>query len=287
MGAGLLLASAAAGCVSRCVVHPLDTVRSRLMVSAGHGTLLSTLREVVAADGMRGLYRGFGVSVLLQAPAVATYLSTYEVSRDYFAQYVHTPILTHLSAGLVAESVSAVFWTPMEVVKQRAQIRALSASSVSVLRDLLRHEGARALFSGYAITVGVFGPYSMVYFAAYERFKAAALSRGKKLSTPVVSTSAAAAGALAAAVTTPLDVIKTRLQTQGDIAKAKGVSHVRMPYTSAWNAAKVIARQEGFGAFLKGITARVLWIMPGTAITMSTFEFLKRYVVNDGVPAPE
>ena len=79
--------------------------------------------------------------------------------------------LIHMAAGLTAESVSAVFWVPMEVLKQRMQVGGQMRGAAEVLRDLLRREGPRALFKGYALTVGVFGPYAMVYFVGYERFK--------------------------------------------------------------------------------------------------------------------
>lgn len=277
--AGLLMASAAAGCLSRCVVHPMDTLRSLLMVRAGGGTLRKVATEVVARDGLRGLYRGFGVSVVMQAPAVATYLTTYERAKGAMGG---EGAAVHLASGLVAETVSAVFWVPMEVVKQRAMVRGgemAAASSLVVARDLLAYEGPRALFKGYGLTVGVFGPYSMVYFMAYERFKSACAKR-RELGNTAVAGSAAAAGAIAAAVTTPLDVIKTRLQTQGDLRRRVPAGTLEAPatasYEGTWHAARVIAAEEGVRGFLKGISARVLWIMPGTAITMSTFEYLKR-----------
>jgi hypothetical protein len=289
MGLGLLLASAASGALSRCVVHPLDTLRAQVMVSAAPRGLAAAARQAVATDGVRGLYRGFGVSVVMQAPAVATYLTSYERAKAALADAAgasprHPAV--HLTAGLVAETVSAVFWVPMEVVKQRAQVRAGSAaaaSSVNVARDLLRHEGPRALFKGYALTVGVFGPYSMVYFVGYERFKelwGRRLRVGEpQLPLHAVASSASCAGAIAAAVTCPLDIVKTRLQTQGDVAQSVRGAARPAQYTSTWHAVKTIAAEEGMRGFARGVAARVLWIMPGTAITMTSFEFLKQRLV--------
>lgn len=288
MGLSLLLASALSGCVSRTFVHPLDTIRSRLMVSTSRqASFTSVARNLVRADGFRGLYRGFGISVIMQAPAVATFLTTYDWSKARIAEETslskQSPIV-HLTSGLVAETVSAVFWVPMEVVKQRAQVRPgimSAASSTSIARDLLAHEGPRALFKGYGLTVGVFGPYSMLYFMAYERFKSTAASylhndstAIEKLPTATVAMCAASAGAIAAACTTPLDVIKTRIQTQGDVVVVKS-SPASLKYQSTWHAARSIAFTEGASGLFRGISARVLWIMPSTAITMSIFEFLK------------
>lgn len=228
----------------------------------------------------------------MQAPAVATYLSTYDEAKERISQSTSlspaSPAV-HLMSGLVAETVSAVFWVPMEVIKQRAQVRAgamSAASSTMIARDLLKNEGPRALFKGYGLTLGVFGPYAMIYFAAYERFKLIASQsiQGDSESTDqlpmsAVAVCASAAGALAGACTTPLDVIKTRLQTQGDtVALTQSASGGgKVAYRGTWHAARVIAMEEGLGAFFKGLSARVLWIMPGTAITFSTFEFLKKH----------
>lgn len=282
MGVSLLLASALSGTISRSIVHPLDTLRSRLMVSTTNTTLLSSLRNLLRSDGIRGLYRGFGISVVLQAPAVATYLSTYDYSKHYISAETKTPPtspLIHLTAGLIAETVSAVFWVPMEVIKQRAQVRSgglAAAGTLPIARDLLAHEGPRALFKGYALTVGVFGPYSMIYFVAYEKFKSLTKpTEGSVQRTRDIAISAAGAGAIAAACTTPLDVVKTRLQTQGDVKLRDGVRVRGSAYGGTMDAVRVIARTEGPRAFMKGASARVLWIMPGTAITMSCFEFLK------------
>lgn len=286
MSVATLAASALAGAISRCVVHPLDTLRARLMVTtANQDTLMSTARSIVRTDGVRGFYRGFGISVVMQAPAVATYLSTYDWSKSLTSSAMglsERHPFVHLTSGFIAETVSAVFWVPMEVIKQRAQVRSGTGSATSsfmVTRDLLRHEGPRALFKGYALTVGVFGPYSMLYFVAYEHFKSLwsrSLEREQHhLPFVAVASSASLAGAFAAAATCPLDIIKTRIQTQGDILHGNGLSKSGAMYTSSWNAARRIAAEEGMRGFLRGISARVLWIMPGTAITMTTFEHLK------------
>lgn len=272
MGISLLLASAASGCISRTFVHPMDTLRSLQMVSRTNQSLLSTARAVLSKDGFRGFYRGFGIAVVMQAPAISTYLTTYDLAKKNLPlPLAAPPAATHLAAGLVAEAVSAVFWVPMEVIKQRAQVRqgALSAAGSSVVvRDLVRREGVRALFSGYGLTLGAFGPYAMVYFVMYERFKAMAGEGERPLGTPVVAGCAATAGAIAGAITTPLDVIKTRIQTQGDVGGG---------YRGTWHAVRVISRQEGIRGFGRGFLARILWLTPGTAITFSTFEFLKQY----------
>lgn len=278
MGLEIIGASAISGIIAQCIVHPLDTLRARLMVSQGGG-LISSTRTLFTTSGPLGFYRGFGAAVSLQAPAVATHLSVYEWSKNSLSSTwglsTDDPRV-HLSAGVAAEMVSAVFWVPMEVVKQRAQVRG-NAGSFVVLKDLLRVEGPRALLRGYGLTVGVYGPYSAIFFAVYEGAKRSwkkALGIRQDGSLPMKANLSAGAlgGAVAGAVTTPLDVIKTRLQTQGDSL----VVGERRLYKGTLHAATMIAREEGLRAFARGMGARVLWKTPGTAICMACYEGLKR-----------
>ena len=69
------------------------------------------------------------------------------------------------------------------------------------------------------------------------------------------------AGAVAAAITTPLDVCKTLLQTRGGsddaaIRKARGMS----------DAFKIIYAKHGLGGFARGLTPRILTNMPSNAL---------------------
>lgn len=76
------------------------------------------------------------------------------------------------------------------------------------------------------------------------------------------------AGGLAAAVTTPLDVVKTRLMTQSasDAGRYKGVV----------DALRRIAQEEGTAALFSGIGPRVMWIALGGSIFFGAFEELSR-----------
>ena len=43
-------------------------------------------------------------------------------------------------------------------------------------------------------------------------------------------------------------------------------------------------RQEGFHAFYKGITPRIMRVAPGQAVTFTVYEFLKEKLENSTVP---
>jgi solute carrier family 25 iron transporter 28/37 len=77
-----------------------------------------------------------------------------------------------------------------------------------------------------------------------------------------------AAGALAAAVTTPLDVAKTILQTRGTSQEAD-IRNVR----GMVDAFRVIWARDGIKGFGRGLTPRVLTIMPSQALCWLSYEF--------------
>lgn len=77
------------------------------------------------------------------------------------------------------------------------------------------------------------------------------------------------AGGIAAALTTPLDVVKTRLMTQTHTTAADR-------YSGVVHALRRIAAEEGVGALFSGLRPRVVWISVGGTIFFGTYEEAKR-----------
>jgi hypothetical protein len=85
------LAGGIAGVVSKCAVFPLDTVRKRLQVQGPTrgryvyadipvygGGIWAAVREIMAREGVRGLYRGLGVALLKSGPSAAVTLWVFD-----------------------------------------------------------------------------------------------------------------------------------------------------------------------------------------------------------------
>jgi hypothetical protein len=75
----------------------------------------------------------------------------------------------------------------------------------------------RGLWTGYGAGLAVYGPFQGVYFTLYERFKRASVRvlrvrDESQLPFGVHLAGGAFAGAVAAFITTPFDVVKTKLQ---------------------------------------------------------------------------
>lgn len=127
-------------------------------------------------------------------------------------------------------------------------------------RAVFRNEGLRAFYISYPTTLAMTVPFTALQFTAYESLNKV-IQRRPGYDPLTHCTAGGLAGGIAAAATTPLDVIKTLLQTRGtstdpEIRNARGLL----------NAAQIIARRDGAKGFFRGMKARVVTAAPSTAI---------------------
>lgn len=124
-------------------------------------------------------------------------------------------------------------------------------------------EGFRAFYRSYITQLTMNIPFQSIHFAVYE-FCQKLTNKEGTYNPPAHMFSGAAAGATAAALTTPLDVCKTLLNTQ-EGTKTSGLLQ----------AINIVYRLGGVGGFFRGVQARIMYTMPSTAICWSTYEFFK------------
>ncbi|KAF9211006.1 hypothetical protein BGZ59_008648 [Podila verticillata] len=291
------MASSAAALCSRLCTHPLDTVKTRVQVANTPQHLFPTFLHLLRTGG---LYRGLPIALTLSVPGLSVYLTTYDVAKNalskQFPGHLQDSVANHMLSAGVAEVCSGLFWTPMEVLKQKQQIETGSRMTSSTLpapaqlqqsvrtktldlaKMIYRQEGLAGFYRGYFITLGVFVPYSMLYFASYEQLKQMAWARKQRTGAPdiqehemlsfltIVGCAAVACG-FAAGVSNIVDVVKTRWQTS-ILTKNTELSSTR-------KIAEAMFQQGGLASFTRGMGARILWMVPSVAISMSTFEWFK------------
>lgn len=218
-----MIAGSIAGMIEHMAMFPVDTIKTR-MQAIGSCPIQSvgvrkTLESVLKSDGPKGLYRGIGAMGLGAGPAHAVYFSVYEVCKKKFSGGNPNNSVAHAVSGVFATVCSDAVFTPMDMVKQRLQLSSSAYSGVwDCVRRVLGEEGIRAFYASYRTTVIMNAPFTAVHFAAYEAAKKCLIEVSPASASDerlvVQATAGAAAGALAAAVTTPLDVVKTQLQCQ-------------------------------------------------------------------------
>ena len=202
----------------------------------------------------------------------------------------------------------------VDVVKQRMQLGYYS-SIAHCVSSIARQEGVVAFYRSLPLTVTMNIPYSCVLVAVNESMRLVLKpfldtvnpKDGRRSSNIGITTalfSGAIAGAVAAAVTTPLDVVKTRLQTQHlppcprtvqETMGANGVMYITntapesgLPtpasttrYHGTLQTFRVIVQTEGFRGLTRGILPRVLTNAPAAGISWAVYEGIKNALMDD------
>ena len=174
-------------------------------------------------------------------------------------------------AASLGEVAACAVRVPTEVVKQRAQAKQ-HPSSLSALTFILgqrRTHGLahvwREIYRGWSITVIREVPFTVIQFPLWEGMKKWSLQRRQK-SKPGDVTGAESAlygsisGAIAAGLTTPLDVLKTRMMLATQRESVLAMTN------RIWT-------EEGSRVFFSGIGPRTMWISIGGAVFLGSYQW--------------
>ncbi|KAG5176536.1 mitochondrial carrier domain-containing protein [Tribonema minus] len=254
-----LVSGGIAGTSVDVALFPLDTIKTRLQSSQGF----------IKAGGFKGVYNGLSAAAVGSAPGAAAFFSTYEGLKVRLGD--PSAPSTHMAAASGAEIVACLVRVPTENVKQKMQagVGTSSSSAVATCRSILSASGARGFYAGYMTTIMREIPFSLIQFPLYERMKAV---WGRRRGAPVHSYQAAVCGSLsgafAGALTTPFDVVKTRLML--------GADKHGLPYKGMVPTFQRIVADEGAAALFGGIVPRVMWIGIGGFVFFGAYEASKR-----------
>ncbi|KAI1847200.1 hypothetical protein JX265_011875 [Neoarthrinium moseri] len=276
------LLGSVAGAFGAFMVYPIDLVKTRMQNQRGanpgqrlYNNSIDCFRKVIANEGFKGLYSGVVPQLVGVAPEKAIKLTVNDLVRTAFTDkktgniWVGHEILAGGSAG----ACQVVFTNPLEIVKIRLQVQGEVAKAAGAERRsamwIVKNLGLTGLYKGASACLLRDVPFSAIYFPTYSHLKREVFgeSQTKKLGILQLLTAGAIAGMPAAYLTTPCDVIKTRLQVEA----RKGDTN----YTGLRHAAQTIWKEEGFRAFFKGGPARILRSSPQFGFTLASYEVLQ------------
>ncbi|KAI4290097.1 MAG: hypothetical protein L6R35_000617 [Caloplaca aegaea] len=281
-----------AGAFGAFVVYPIDLVKTRMQNQRSKrvGEMLyknsvDCAKKVVKNEGFRGLYSGVLPQLVGVAPEKAIKLTVNDLIRGHFTEKNSNKIWWphELLAGGTAGACQVVFTNPLEIVKIRLQVQGEMAKHTDVPRRsamwIVKNLGLVGLYKGASACLLRDVPFSAIYFPSYNHLKRDLFgeSPSKKLGIVQLLTAGAIAGMPAAYLTTPCDVIKTRLQVEARKGETK--------YTSLRHCAATVYREEGFRAFFKGGPARVLRSSPQFGFTLAAYEVLQKLLPMPGSQA--
>ena len=265
--------------------------------------IMSSIR---ANEGVRALFRGLGANLIGVVPARSINFFVYGNGKRILGERFNPEgrenvWSIHLAAAVIAGIATGTATNPIWLVKTRLQLDKSEASndplrgrqyrnSWDCIKQTVRGEGVRALWKGLSASyLGV--TESTLQWVLYERLKLSLARReARRQADPSHRYSAmdgfeewggkftAASGAklLAAAVTYPHEVVRTRLRQAPVIKDGKGRPTVK--YTSLVQCFKLVWKEEGMAGLYGGMTPHLLRVVPSAGIMFLTYETVLRLV---------
>lgn len=277
-----LTAGALAGIFEHTVTFPLDSLKTRMQnaASLNRRSLLGEIRSIGSTEGFGRLWRGVWSVVIGAGPAHAIYFASYEQSKKILLgadnENAHSRSkqmrsLLQGCSGAIATILSDAVMTPFDVLKQRLQLNQ-HGNLILCFRSVVEREGFRALYLSYPTTLLLNVPFHGIQFPCYE-FVQDSINPNREYSPLKHCISGAVAGGVAAAATTPIDTLKTLLQTRGILESGEAAK-----VTGSFSAARFIIAKRGLSGLFAGMTPRILAHMPATAACWTIYEYFKMFL---------
>ena len=185
------------------------------------------------------------------------------------------------AAGVVSTVLHDSCMVPAETIKQRLQL-GYYRDAVHCFEAMLA-SGGSSFFRSLPTTVAMNVPYCSLMMMSNESLKRW-LNPSSDFDLGVYLVAGGLSGALAGGVTTPLDVVKTRLQVQSlsahavDVGVAPGEAFV-VRYSGFMAAVRSIHAESGASGFLRGLGPRVAMYGPSCAVSWCAYESCKQLLI--------
>ncbi|KAJ1973371.1 Carrier protein, mitochondrial, partial [Dimargaris verticillata] len=253
---------------------------------------LDGLMHIGRNEGLTSLWRGLSPTLIMSVPTTVIYFVGYDLLRGKIGQrFQGQPYLDVYSpfvAGATARALSATVISPLELVRTRMQSSSSHNLPVVVrgVATMVQSLGVWSLWRGLAPTLWRDVPFSAIYWTSYEAVKkglanyCTASTGSHTLSASdnfrLSFSSGALSGMLAATMTIPFDVAKTRRQI--DLAHGP----IDRTLENTFPLMRRIVRQEGVAGLYRGLSARLFKVAPACAIMISSYEMGKKIFAAEG-----
>lgn len=264
------------------------------------------LGAIYQHEGFRALFKGLGANLIGVVPARSINFFVYGNSKrilneQFNPENKENVWSIHIAAAATAGIATGTATNPIWLVKTRLQLDKNKAStdplrgrqyrnSWDCIRQTVRHEGIKGLYRG--LTASYLGvTESTMQWVMYERMKLGLARReARRLADPRYQRGwfddveewggkfSAAAGAklIAAVVTYPHEVVRTRLRQAPTTIAADG--RVTVKYTGLVQCFKLVAKEEGMAGLYGGMTPHLLRAVPSAAIMFGVYEVCLRFL---------
>lgn len=282
-----ILASASASAIAQLCLNPVAVIKVRLQNARQKGTprIIDICSKVLSNDGILGFWRGWNTGMAQSLPSTVIYMTTYEKLKKelYQREEIFIPSAWVPGvAGAIGRTIAVSFTSPIELVRT-VQVSGEKGNFKTIAMKVYNADGWSGLYRGWFPTIMRDVPFSALYWYHFESsryvfrdqllenelfnsYTSSSNSNGNYARAEQLANFAAGAfaGFSSALITHPFDVIKTRRQID---SKAE---------TSTWRG---LIRAEGIKALWKGLGMRLATVIPGGAVMVTVYEYVKKYAV--------
>ncbi|KAM0828681.1 hypothetical protein ACQ4PT_067373 [Festuca glaucescens] len=285
-----LTAGTVGGIANLVVGHPFDTIKVKLQSQPcpapgqlpKYAGALDAVKQTVAAEGPRGLYKGMGAPLATVAAFNALLFTVRGQMEALLRSEPGAPLMVNqqVVAGAGAGLAVSFLACPTELIKCRLQAQsslaeagAISAAALpkgpmDVARHVMKDAGLKGLFKGLVPTMGREIPGNAIMFGVYEAVKQY-MAGGPDTSNlgqgSLILAGGLAGGALWLTVY-PTDVVKSVIQVD-DYKKPR--------YSGSIDALKKIVAAEGVKGLYKGFGPAMARSVPANAATFVAYEITR------------
>jgi len=264
-----LISGACAGTSVDVALFPIDTIKTRLQSPQGF----------IKSGGFKGIYKGLSAAALGSAPGAAAFFTTYEtfkpiidsqISNNTTNNDINSNPLTHMISASFGEISACLIRVPTENVKQNLQTGQYKTFSNAV-NMIYKHKSIYGFYTGYFTTVFREIPFSFIQFPIWERLKLIwikYINNNNDIKPYQGAICGSISGGISGGLTTPLDVIKTRLML--------GAPSNEIEYKGFIDCSSRLYIEKGFNGFWQGLTPRVTWIFIGGFFFFGAYEKSKQ-----------
>ncbi|CAN0877267.1 Mitochondrial uncoupling protein 4 [Linum grandiflorum] len=278
-----------ASIIAGCSTHPLDLIKVRMQLQGESSAApappsvgpVAVGMNILRSEGVAALFSGVSATVLRQTLYSTTRMGLYDVLKTKWTnpQTGNMPLVSKITAGLIAGGIGAAVGNPADVAMVRMQAdgrlplaqRRNYSSVVDAIGRMSKQEGVCSLWRGSSLTVNRAMIVTASQLASYDQIKEYILEKGVMadgLGTHV--TASFAAGFVASVASNPVDVIKTRVMNM-TVEAGKAA-----PYSGALDCAIKTVKAEGPMALYKGFIPTISRQGPFTVVLFVTLEQVRK-----------
>ncbi|KRX10535.1 Mitochondrial carrier domain [Pseudocohnilembus persalinus] len=295
-----LKASLTASIASVVLFTPLDTLRIQMSLQQQKITIKQLAKNIFQQEGLKGLYRGLGISLMTQPISTSFYLTLYESIKNNLNQHTffansNNNYAQQAIASITTGAIVNTFTNPLWLIKTKIQGKNLKntenlsqqiqqykyrnqnqnqklnnqCQNESVLKKEIKqiylNNGIKGYFKGLGISqLGLIhvGLYYSIYESLKNKVEAHRKQNDEKLNASDIFLASSVAKGVSIYFTYPTQFIATRLQ----------VLEQQQPLLQQM---KQIYKQEGIKGFFKGIKIEVLRSIPANALTFMIYEKIR------------